>query len=897
MKIRQSYKLFASNIFLLLIILGFFVFKALNSRNDVIRSEEHRFRSVMLAIELFQSSEDLTRMARSYVSTGNPIYKNKYFEILDIRNGKRPRPQKYNITYWHLAGEGKGEAVAPGKTVALQDLMQNEGYTEEEFNLLRECQTNSDYLVNMEKQAFAALNGLYNDGRGNFTVHRTPDRNYAIQLLFSEEYSNEKAKIMAPIQQFMDVIDQRTKNELSIDQSKLQQYILFALVFIIIVMIVVLIKIIHTFRRILYPIERLRTQVAEIASGNYAARCDILSSNEIGELCSNFNSMANSLETDFTERKKAEEALHESEEKFRAIFENNSSALAIIEKDTTISMVNREYCKMGGYEEKDVIGTSWTKQIPPEDLERLKEYNRKRLIDPKSAPNHYEFLFYRKDGEVRNSLMSVAIIPTNQKIVCSFTDITDRKRSEEALRQSEAKFRKLLESTTFPIAYINRDGMIAFRNEKFIKVFGYTEVEVPTISEWWSNAYPDIEYRKLAIKNWELEVRRAAETSTDIKSEEYRITCKDGSIREMIISGIIINNNFLVSFFDITERKQSEEKLRETRNYLDSLFKYANAPIIVWDKEFKITRFNKAFELITGRDAKDVIGKHIELLFPDEMKKQSMEYISRTVSGEKLETVEIPIKHADGTISTLLWNSANIYGTDGKTLISTIAQGHNITIRKQATEALRKSSEMVKLLLNSTAEAIYGLDMKGNCTFNNAACLKILGYEQPEELLGKNMHEMIHSKYADGTPYNIYDCPIFNAFRSEKEIHIDNEVIWRKDGTSFPAEYWSYPVRQDGKLIGAVVTFLDITERKQFELEREKLIKELQFAIDNIKTLQGLIPICANCKKIRDDKGYWNQVEGYIMEHSDATFTHGVCPDCAKKLYGDLYEKAIKKPK
>jgi PAS domain S-box-containing protein len=652
MKINHSYKLFTFTIFILLIIVGILVFKTLDSQNDVIRSEEHRFRSVMLAIELFQSSEDLTRMARSYVSTGNPIYEKNYFEILDIRNGKRPRPQNYAVTYWHLAGVERGPVIAPGETVALQELMRHEGFTEKEFSLLRESQANSDHLVNMEKQAFAALNGLYDDDHGNFTIHRKLDRNYAVRLLFSEEYSNKKAKIMTPIQQFMDALDQRTKDELSADQSKLQQYILLALVFIIIVMIVVLIKFNHTFRRILNPIGRLRSQVAEIASGNYTARCDVLSGNEIGELCANFNSMADSLQKDITERKKAEEAL------------------------------------------------------------------------------------------------------------------------------------------------------------------------------------------------------------------------------------------------------------RETSDYLENLFTYANAPIITWRPDFTIMRFNKAFERITGRSETDVVDKNIELLFPEEMKDQSLEYIRKTVSGEKWKTVEIPIQHVDGTIKTLLWNSANIYDVDGKTLVSTIAQGHDITVRKQAQEAFRKSSEMVQLLLNSTAEAIYGLDMKGLCTFNNAACLKILRYERPEQLLGKNMHEMIHSKYADGTPYNVHDCPIFKAFRTEEEIHVDNEVLWRRDGTSFSAEYWSYPVWQDGKIIGAVVTFLDITDRKQAEQalqktteEREKLIKELQSALDNIKTLQGLIPICANCKKIRDDKGFWNQVEGYIMDHTDAKFTHGLCPDCTKQLYGDLYEKAIKKPK
>jgi PAS domain S-box-containing protein len=142
-------------------------------------------------------------------------------------------------------------------------------------------------------------------------------------------------------------------------------------------------------------------------------------------------------------RKQADEALRESEEKFRTIFENSSSAMAIISRDTTISMVNREYCKIGLFEEKDVIGKSWTAQIPPGDLERLKEYNRQRLIDPKSAPDHYEFTFYRKDGNIRHSLMSVAIIPTSQNIVCSFVDITDRKQAEADKEKLEVQNRQI----------------------------------------------------------------------------------------------------------------------------------------------------------------------------------------------------------------------------------------------------------------------------------------------------------------------------------------------------------------------------------------------------------------------------------------------------------------------
>jgi PAS domain S-box-containing protein len=136
---------------------------------------------------------------------------------------------------------------------------------------------------------------------------------------------------------------------------------------------------------------------------------------------------------DITERKLAEEALKESEEKFRAIFENNSAAIAIIDPDTTISMVNNAYCQMGGYSKQEVIGMSWTKQIPLEELERLKEYNRLRLIDPGNAPDKYEFKFYHRNGEVKYGLMSVNIIQSSGKIVASFTDISERKNTEQQL--------------------------------------------------------------------------------------------------------------------------------------------------------------------------------------------------------------------------------------------------------------------------------------------------------------------------------------------------------------------------------------------------------------------------------------------------------------------------------
>jgi two-component system sensor histidine kinase/response regulator len=135
--------------------------------------------------------------------------------------------------------------------------------------------------------------------------------------------------------------------------------------------------------------------------------------------------------------------------------------------------------------------------------------------------------------------------------------------------------------------------------------------------------------------------------------------------------------------------------------------------------------------------------------------------------------------------------------------------------RQRAQDALGDSEERIRLLLDSTAEAIYGIVLQGNCTFCNVACLRLLGYRDASELLGRNTHELMHHTRADGTPYPIDQCSIYQAFKRGEGNHVDDEVLWRAEGSSFPAEYWAYPIRRGGEAFGAVVTFLDITERKR----------------------------------------------------------------------------------
>ncbi len=127
--------------------------------------------------------------------------------------------------------------------------------------------------------------------------------------------------------------------------------------------------------------------------------------------------------------------------------------------------------------------------------------------------------------------------------------------------------------------------------------------------------------------------------------------------------------------------------------------------------------------------------------------------------------------------------------------------------------------DLATLLLNSTGEGIYGVDLQGNCTFANPACVRLLGYDSNDDLLGRNMHELVHHTLPNGDPYPMEECQIFKAFRQGSGVHVDNEVMWSRDGSSFPAEYWSYPLDRHGEPIGSVLTFVDITERRRTETQ------------------------------------------------------------------------------
>jgi PAS domain S-box-containing protein len=141
-----------------------------------------------------------------------------------------------------------------------------------------------------------------------------------------------------------------------------------------------------------------------------------------------------------------------------------------------------------------------------------------------------------------------------------------------------------------------------------------------------------------------------------------------------------------------------------------------------------------------------------------------------------------------------------------------------IAEREQTQKALQESGELVRLLLDGAPEAIYGIDTNGITTFCNAACVRMLGYDSAAELLGKNLHELAHHTKADGvTPYPVTECSVYQTLQTGNDTHIDGEVLWRKDGSGFPIECWSRVIHRGDTIIGSVVTFVDVTDRKQAE--------------------------------------------------------------------------------
>ncbi len=245
---------------------------------------EVRYQSYILADELRQSSDDLTRLARTYVVTGDASYEKQYLDILDIRNGKKARPQHYERIYWDFVAAGEERPRPEGATISLDALMKQAGFSEQEFAKLKEAQDNSNALVKTEVIAMNAVKGLFDDGTGRFVEKDGPDMDMARQLVHSKDYHRYKAQIMKPVDTFFTLLDQRTQQAVAAAEAASRNAFIAAAALLLLSVLAVAAGLGLLYRRLSRQLgaEPAAAQqlASEIAAGNLAVAIDLRSGDD-----------------------------------------------------------------------------------------------------------------------------------------------------------------------------------------------------------------------------------------------------------------------------------------------------------------------------------------------------------------------------------------------------------------------------------------------------------------------------------------------------------------------------------------------------------------------------------------------------------------------------------------
>ena len=305
-------------------------------------------------------------------------------------------------------------------------------------------------------------------------------------------------------------------------------------------------------------------------------------------------------------------------------------------------------------------------------------------------------------------------------------------------------------------------------------------------------------------------------------------------------------------------RRRADEALRETNEYLNNLFDYANAPIIVWDPEFVITRFNPAFEELTLRSKQEVIGKPLDILFPKESTDSLRILIKKALEGERWETVEIPILTKDGSVRLVLWNSANVLDPEGR-IVSSIAQGIDITERKRAEEALRESEERFRTIILSMQFGIVIIDAQTHTILDaNHKALEMIG-SRNEDVVGSVCQRFI-------CPAESGRCPVTDLGQTGDS---SERVLLNVRGEKIPILKSVIRTTLGGREV-LIESFVDITERKR--AEEEIIFKNILLSTQQETSLDGILIVNENGKILNYNQRFidiWDIPDDVLASQSD----------------------------
>ena len=535
--------------------------------------------------------------------------------------------------------------------------------------------------------------------------------------------------------------------------------------------------------------------------------------------------------SDETDRKRAEKELRLAQ----FSLEHTAGAVDWVDANGHFVYVNEPACEQRGYSREEHRSLSITDLAPtmtPDAWKAMWQDLKTRGALRLETENR------SKQGRVFPVEVNVTYLPFDgEEYAFAFVnDITERKNIEGQLR----KLSSAVEQSPAAVVITDLQGKIEYVNPKFTQVTGYTAEEAvgqnPRILK--SGVQPRAVYQELwetvlSGKEWRGELANRKKSGELYWESACIVPVKDPS-------GTV--THFLAIKEDITERKKVEDQLRLVQFSLE----HASDAVFWVNAQGGILYVNHAACNSLKRSREELLSlsvPDIDPLCPAGRWPEVWQQL-KTQGTVSFETQHRDKAGRDFPVEI----HANYINIDGKECSFCFAR--DITERKRAQEEIRESGEMKNLVLDSVPEAVYGIDLEGNCTFCNPACLQLLGYEDAGELYGKNMHSLMHHSRPDGTPYPVEDCCIYKAFRNGLGTHVDNEVLWRRDGSSFPAECWSHPLHRDGKVIGTVVTFVNIAERRRAEEavreseRRYRLLFERNLAGVFRTTIKGRILEC-----------------------------------------------------
>jgi PAS domain S-box-containing protein len=704
---------------------GVFVNMLLKGERKETANESRKFDSFNLAIELKQSSDNLTRFARTYAVTGDTKYEKYFKAIIAIRDGKQAHPKNNTRSYWDHVSAGVVELDHDGETYSIEQRMLDLGFSEEERKKLSLAKEESDDLTDLENTSMNIVKGQYKDADGKFSIKREPDLGMARSLLFGKEYHDAKARIMNPIDEFFILLEWRTTNELNLIRTRIYA-IIFAITALTAITIVFAIYVFFLLRRrIITPLAVLETGAQTIEGGDYNHHINISSKDEIGSLSDAFNSMARSidertsrLQQEVYERKQAEERLR----KLTRAVEDNPMAIIITDKEGTIEYVNPKFTDITGYESDEVIGENpsilKSDQHPQEFFKELWE----TILTGKEWQG--EFFNKTKTGVLQWQSAIIAPITDENDEITHFVsiqeDITEKKKAAEDLQ----KLSNAIEHSPVSVVITNQEGAIEYVNPSFCEVTGYSKEEAigqnPRILS--SDVHPPDFYKDMWEKissgrNWTGEFANKKK-SGEIYWEIANISPVKDS-QEKITHYVAVKE-------DITERKKSEEALQKSeskyRNLANILhekelvlmntLKYMTCGIFMIDRDLNYQVFNQQY-LEFFDFPPSIVGVGLPMSEAIKFRAERGDY---GPGDPKLLTENRLNSYRDMKIARFEDNTPG-----GKTIEYTRASSKDggivavvtdITDRKLASERLKKSQQMTSLLhrISNTVSTSKGLD-------------------------------------------------------------------------------------------------------------------------------------------------------------------------------------------